>query len=150
MIKRIKDSMVELKEYSSRTKEINIEIQRKIVILNDLLNLCDFISDKTEISKLISMVINKLAGLYVHGFSVAYFEESPGLLKLKCSCNVENGQILRVMDVKRGEDFLGEAVSKKKTIVIDSSTPKASSAFLFKTKFELSNAVIMPVSVMGT
>lgn len=145
LARRIKDNVQELRDYGEKTREINLEIQRKMLALSNLLQIGDLISASADLDKILDTVLEKLAHFYDSGFAVVYLpKEKPDEFVMRAYNNLRDSELLGIT-VKLGEGFLGEAVRKRKTIAIDNSTPRASTEYKFKTQYKLANVVIMPL-----
>ena len=56
MTKQIKDHMDELRKYSRMTKDVNLEIQRKVVALSDLLQIGDMIASPEKLDEVLKLI----------------------------------------------------------------------------------------------
>lgn len=145
MVRRIKDGISELKDYGEKTTEINQEIQKKMVVLTDLLHISDFMSTSIDLEKTLVLVLDKLANFYMDGFTIVYLSKvKPNRFIMSGCNNVHNPELLNT-SIKLGEGFLGRAMLKKKAVVIDTSTAHFSEEYAFKNKHKLTNAVIIPI-----
>ena len=68
LARRIKDNVQELKDYGEKTREINLEIQRKMLALSNLLQIGDLISASADLDTILDTVLDKLAHFYDGGF----------------------------------------------------------------------------------
>ncbi len=66
---RIRDNMIELKTFGERTKQINFEIHKRMVMLSGLFQIGELISSGTELETVLDLVVEKLALLENGGFS---------------------------------------------------------------------------------
>jgi len=145
LIKRISDSMTELKDYSDRTREVNSEIQRKMVTLNDLLSISDFVTAHYDLSSVAKMVLEKLSNLYEGSYTVLFLaREKPNEYVISGYHNIKNSPLLDIK-IKYDEGFLGTLASRKKIHAIDNSTPHSSLDYEFKAKNKIVNVVIAPI-----
>ncbi len=145
LTRRIKDNVQELRDYGEKTREINLEIQKKMLALSNLLQIGDLISASVGLDKILDTVLEKLSNFYDSGFAAIYLpKEKPDEFQMTAYNNLRDNELLGIA-VKLGEGFLGEITRKRKTIAIDSSTPRASLEYKFKNKYKLTNVVIMPL-----
>ncbi len=145
LARRIKDNVQELRDYGEKTREINLEIQKKMLALSNLLQIGDLISASADLDKILDTVLEKLAHFYDSGFAVVYLpKKKPDEFAMRAYSNLRDSELLDVT-VKLGEGFLGEVALKRKTIAIDSSTPRNSVEYKFKNKYKLANVVIIPL-----
>lgn len=66
---RIRDNMVELKQFGERTTQINIDIQKRVLMLSGLLQIGELISKGVQLDAVLDMIVEKLAMLEEHSFS---------------------------------------------------------------------------------
>ena len=55
--KRIRESMGELQGYSLKTKEVNLEIQKKVLALSSILQIGDMIASKGKLNDIMKLVV---------------------------------------------------------------------------------------------
>ncbi|MCK4463453.1 MAG: diguanylate cyclase [Candidatus Omnitrophica bacterium] len=145
LTRRIKDNVQELRDYGEKTREINLEIQKKMLALSNLLQIGDLISASADLDKILDTVLDKLAHFYDSGFAVVYLpKKKPDEFVMSAYNNLRDSELLGIT-VKLGEGFLGEIAQKRKIIAIDSSTPRNSVEYKFKNKYKLANVVTMPL-----
>ena len=145
LTKRIKDNVQELRDYGEKTREINLEIQRKMMVLNNVLHIGDLISASVDLEKVLDESLEKLSEFYDEGFAIAYLlTKNRDEFKMKAYNNFQDSELLG-LKINVGKDFLGQIAQKRKIQVIDSSTPRASIENKFKNKHKLMNLVIVPL-----
>jgi len=145
LARRIKENINELKDYREKTKEINLEIQKKMLTLSGLLQIGDLISSSADLDRVLNAVLEKLALFYEDGFSIAYLQkEKTDEFVMSGYINISDNELLN-MTIKLGKDFLGEIAQRKKNVVMDNATPHNTNEYKFKTKYKLVNAVITPL-----
>jgi len=66
---RIRENMLELKQFGERTTQINLEIQKRVVMLSGLLQIGELISTGAELEVVLDLVVEKVALLDDQGFS---------------------------------------------------------------------------------
>ncbi len=147
---RIRTNMDELKSYGEKTSEINMEIQKRVLILSSLLQISSLISQGTSLDEILKIVVEKsrlLANsetvylLFRQDAQESFFmkiAEGPGaagLLKIKASPK---------------EAFFEKTVNINKPLIIDKQnlSDKNLSAD-FCAKFQLKNTLALPVYLRG-
>jgi len=143
--KRIKDNIHELRDYGEKTREINMEIQRKMLALANLLQIGDLISNAADLSRVLDVALEKLSHFYDKGFAVAYLpEDKIDEFSMSANSNVYDSELLGIK-IRLGDGFLGMIAQKKKIVVVDSSTPRGSARHTFRNQTKIMNAVIIPL-----
>lgn len=79
MTSRIRDNMVELKQFGERTKQINFEIHKRMVMLSGLFQIGELISSGTDLDVVLDLVVEKLALLDNGCFSFLSLQPIPDL-----------------------------------------------------------------------
>ena len=114
LTRRIKDNVQELRDYGEKTREINLEIQRKMLALSNLLQIGDLISASANLDKILDTVLEKLAHFYDTGFAVVYLpKEKPGEFAMRAYNNLRDSELLDVT-VCSGRGFWERLFEKEK------------------------------------
>jgi len=146
MTQTIKDNIAELKDYGERTKEINIEINRKVLALSGLLQVSSLISTGADIKVIMDMLVDKISHIE---------DSSPVLIMI---INEETHTLDPISfvnfkfpeNVKRpvllGHGLLGKAAVEIKELIIDSKLQETSSSIKdLQQTYEVKNALLMPI-----
>ncbi|KPK38250.1 MAG: hypothetical protein AMJ78_10300 [Omnitrophica WOR_2 bacterium SM23_29] len=146
--RRIKENMDELKSYGERTKEINMEISKKVLVLSNLLQIGNLISQGSPLEDILNVIIDKLAQIDEGNTTFLMLIEDRDSLTMNANYNLRK-EGLKALKLRVGVGLLGNAISDVKTLVLDrrSRPTKDSSAFL--ETFELKNCVLTPVVAHG-
>lgn len=146
---RIKETISELRSYGERTKQINLEIHKKVLALSNLLQIGNLISGGGALSEILTLVMDKISQLDMVDDSFIYLlEEGSGSLSLILA-NGGKPEALPAR-VEIGRDFLGKLASHGEPVVSDAATPSAPEAKEFKEAFGIQNLASFPITVRGT
>jgi diguanylate cyclase (GGDEF)-like protein len=147
MTQKIRLNLDELKSFSQRTKELNVEIHKKVLALSSLLQIGDVIATgSANLDAALELSVQKIAMILDGGFCVFYMipkEESDEYLP-KAYSNVQDESLLDMI-VKRGEGFLGRIIEDKKLFVIDSTVKATKDMDEFKTSSGVKNLLAIPI-----
>lgn len=147
MTQKIRLNLDELKNFGQKTKELNIEIHKKVLALSSLLQIGDLVSSgSTALDQILEVSVQKVATILDGGFCVLYMapkEESEDFV-MKASSNVHEESLLNIV-IKRGEGILGKAINSKAFMVVDKTTRITNDIEEFKTKHNIENMVIAPI-----
>jgi len=148
MTKQIKNYMSELHSYSIKTKDMNIEIQRKIVGLSNLLQISDMIASAEDIDQILALVSEKSSEVFKESFSAVYIkdEEKDNLLTLRSSYN-EQDRDLRRLVFKMLSGHVTKSIGAKIIVMIDRTTKMNRDLLDIQKTFQLKNCLIMPITV---
>jgi len=147
MTQKIRLNLDELKGFSQRTKELNMDIHKKVLALSSLLQVGDLIATgSANLDSILELSVQKMAMILDGGFCVFYMipkEESSEFLP-KAYSNVQEEKLLDIV-VKNGEGFLGRIMEEKKILVIDNTTKINKETEAFKSSCNVKNAIAIPV-----
>lgn len=91
---RIRDNMTELKQFGERTKQINVEIHKRVVMLSSLFQVGELISGGTELDVVLDLVVEKLGLLEDGCFSFLCLQPVEDLpLTLRRARGLETSQL---------------------------------------------------------
>lgn len=134
---RIRDNMTELKQFGERTKQINSEIHKRMIMLSGLFQVGEMISSGTELEVVLDLVVEKLALLETGGFSFLSLQPLEDLsLTLRRAHR---------FDVKQ----LNQLVFDSAQAVIDNQTPPSNQMKGAWEQLGQPNLILQPVIVRG-
>lgn len=147
MTQKIRMNLDELKSFGQRTKELNIEIHKKVLALSSLLQIGDLVaSGSTELAAILELSVQKVAMLFDGGFCAFYMipkEESNEFLP-KASSNVREEALLDIV-IKKGSGLLGKVAQNRNIVTIDKSTKITRDIEEFKVSHNVKNMIIVPI-----
>jgi diguanylate cyclase (GGDEF)-like protein len=150
LTQRIRGNMDELKVYSEKTKEINIETQQRVMMLSGLLQISSLISLGARLDDIIKVVAEKARLLASSDSAYLLFrEENQENFYMKTADGM-NVQLLLKVNVDPKDDLFGKVVRTNKALILDSeNTASEISANSFYEKFGIKNTLALPVYLMG-
>jgi diguanylate cyclase (GGDEF)-like protein len=151
LTRRIKENMEEMKTYSEKTKEINLEINKRVLVLSSLLQISNFISQNAELNEILEVSVGKSmqVGEASLGFLLLY-DEAKDEYTMKSVHGPKSVEIanrgLNRFKVKAGKEFLGKLVLSNRIFILDNSN-KATSEEVegFRQLFAIVNFLVAPV-----
>ncbi len=148
MTSRIRDTINELRIYGEKTKEINIEIHRKVLTLSNLLQIGNLISAGASLEEVVKEVSEKLGQLEIAASSFIYLQDSPKVLSLQVAYQLSEKTLpSRIMF---GETLLGELAGQGESLIYDSTTRGGVGLKEFKYNLKLENLAVFPVTSRGS
>lgn len=146
MTQRIKSNLDELKSYGQRTREINLEIHKKVLALSSLLQLGDIISTSSmELQAMLELAVQKATAIFDMGFGVLYTSKvEDGEFIMSASSGVDNDK-LEDMVVRAGQGLLGKAVDEHSVVVMDEASKRSSDIESFKMTYDVKNILAVPL-----
>lgn len=147
MTQKIRLNLDELKSFGQRTKELNIEIHKKVLALSSLLQIGDIIStESAELDAIMELSIQKVAMILDGGICVLYMipkEESKEFLP-KAHSNVHDEALLDIV-IRKGQGLLGKIIQERAFTIIDRTTKVTHEIEEFKTSHNLTNMIASPI-----
>lgn len=149
---RIKDNMTELQSYSERTKEINLEINKRVLALSNLLQISNLISQGEEINEILDVTVEKITNMAdsVLGFLILYNETSNSfvLKSMRGSKSLRlKSKGLEDFKVEIGKGVLGKLIQARDTLVLDNRLKVSKEIEQLQQDFMVANLMVVPVVV---
>jgi len=146
---RIRSNITELKDYGERTKEINIEINKKVMALSGLLQIGSLISAGEELQNIMDMLVGKVS--YAEDSNPAVImivNEETNTLDPVSLVNFKFAEAVK-RPVRLGHGLVGEAAVEIKDIIIDKNTKITPEIEELQKNYELKNVIILPIVLHG-
>ena len=150
LTQRVLGDMGELKNYSEKTAEINIEIQERAVVFSSLLQISSLISQGARLEDIIKLTVEK--SRLIARSEVSYLllkEEGGDNFYTKASDGADTQYLLKIKVEPRGELF-SKIVNSNKPLIIDQDNPLSQEqSKVFYEKFRIKNTLTLPVCLAG-
>jgi diguanylate cyclase (GGDEF)-like protein len=146
MTQKIRLNLDELKSFGQRTKELNVEIHKKVLALSSLLQIGDLVaSSSAELDSILELLAQKVSMLFDGGFCVFYMIPKEGSREYlpKAHSNVHEEALLDIV-IKSGEGFLGKIMQSRSVCTLDNSAKLTHEAEAFKKAHNVKNMVAVP------
>jgi len=147
---RIRSNMDELKNYSETTTEINLEIQKRVLVLSSLLQISSLISQGTKLEDTIKITAEK--SRLLANSEVAYLlfrDEGQEAFYMKVVDGINSGYLLKIK-VEPKEVLFDKVINKIRPFILDAENVLPDDlAASFYEKFKLKNTVALPVYLRG-
>jgi len=79
---RIRDNMDELRNYGERTREINAEINKRVIILSGLLQISNLITQGSDLNDIFAITVSKLSQLKNSAWTLLVLQDANGELRI--------------------------------------------------------------------
>ncbi|MBN2097643.1 MAG: diguanylate cyclase [Candidatus Omnitrophica bacterium] len=117
--KRLSENMSELRSYGDKIKQINMEINRKVLALSSLLQIGNLITTATNLEDILNLIVNKLSQLETSGPTfLMLVKEGQKELSLVAQANIDDTEA-KALKVKIGEGLLGKILDNPQALVVD-------------------------------
>lgn len=143
---RIRGNMDELKTYSEKTAEINLEIQKKIVVLSNLLQVSSLISQEEKFENILKIAVEKSRLLANSDTAFLLFKEDGKESFLVKVADGEGSHYLVTVKVDSSEDLYTQVFNLNKLLILDKQNLVNSQLGAdFFAKFQIKNCLAMPI-----
>jgi diguanylate cyclase (GGDEF)-like protein len=147
---RVLGNMGELKNYSEKTTEINIEIQERVVVFSSLLQISSLISQAARLEDIVKLTVEK--SRLIGKSEISYLllrEEGQDSFSMKVSDGADAQHLLKLKVWPR-EELFNKIVNSNKPLLIDHDNTLPSEQFgAFYEKFRIKNTLALPVCLGG-
>jgi len=146
MTQKIRNNIAELKNYGERTKDINIEMNKKVMALSGLLQVASLISAGGELKAIMDILVDKIAHIEdPNPVIIMLINEETNILEPISLINFKSTETAK-QPVLLGRGLLGKAVVEIKDIIIDANTEETTAEIEeLRRNYEVKNAIIMPI-----
>lgn len=150
LTRRIRSNMDELKDYSEKTTQINVEIQKKIIVLSNLMQISTLISDGVKFEEVLKIAVAKSRVLANSEIAFLLFKNE---LNDSFSMKVVDGiksDFLMTVGISNKDDLYNKVFNLNKLLILDKQNSlEANLTVDFLTKFQVKNCLAMPVFLRG-
>ncbi len=150
MTVRIRSNMDELKSYSERTTEINMEIQKRVIVLSSLLQISSLISQGARLDDILKITVEKARLLANSEMAFLLFREENSdtfFAKVTDGLNLQHLNKVRIPVAHR---VFGKLVTTNLPLVVDKKnrlSPDDEAAF--REEFKVKNVLALGVHLKG-
>ena len=150
LTQRIRSNMDELKGYSEKTTEINLEIQKRVLVLSSLLQVSSLISQGAKLEDILKLTVEK-SRLLANSDAAYLLYREPGKedLQVKAADGVELNHLVKI-NIGPGEPLFGKITKSNSPFILDKENRATEDvAVLFYEKFRLKNTLAIPIFLRG-
>lgn len=150
LTERIRDNMEELKSYSEKTTEINLEIQRRVMVLSGLLQISSLITQGAKLDDILRLTVEKSRQIADSDVAYLLFKEpETDILGMKIADGI-NSQYLLKIRLDLGKSIFNNAIKSHTPIVLDERNPLPPNLRVeFYEEFKLKNTIAIPIYSRG-
>lgn len=148
--KRIRSHMDELKNYGEKTTQINIEIQKRVIVLSSLLQISSLISQGAKLEDILQLITGK--SRFLANVDIAYLlfrEEGQETFHMKVADGLNAHYLLKI-SLGPNDEFFNKAFETDRPMVLDDENAVGGKiAEGFFEKFRFKNTLAVPVHLRG-
>lgn len=151
LTQRIRSNMDELKNYSEKTTEINIEIQKKIIVLSNLMQISALISQGGKFEEVLKIAVEKSRALA--NSEIAFFlfkDELKDSFCMKVAEGIKSDYLMTI-EIGSKDDLYSKAFNLNKLLILDKQNSLNGNLTVdFLAKFQVKNCLAMPIFLRGS
>ncbi|MCM8780384.1 MAG: GAF domain-containing protein, partial [Candidatus Omnitrophica bacterium] len=146
---RIRMNMEELKNYSQRTAELNLEIQKRIYVFSSLLQISSLISQGANLDNILKLITEKARLLTDSDVAYMLFQSDISeTFQMRAVDGVGAQDLLRIK-LEPDENFYKVIGTYKQLILDQENILSEDIKKYFKETFKLKNALALPIFLKG-
>lgn len=146
----IRNNMDELKNYSEKTTEINLEIQKRILALSSLLQISSLISQSAKIDDILKLTVEKSRFIANSETSYLLFKEEVSDTFFTKTADGVRAQDLLKLKIKFEESVFNSLIRTARPLILDKENKLPESLrTIFTEQFQLKNTLAMPIILKG-
>ncbi len=139
---KIKENMDELKGYSSKTAHINLEIQKRIVVMSGLLQISELISQGAKLDEILNLCLEKLKGFGDSSSGFFFFlEEGQFVLKAQNGLQIDCAKTVSFSS----KSDCAQHIFKKETVTVSDAKNANPACQKFSVLLGLRNFMCLPL-----
>ncbi len=146
LTERIRNNMDELKVYSERTTEINLAIQKRVLVLSNLLQISSQITAADKLDDILKVAVEKARLLANSDIAFLFFRgEGQETFYARIAQGI-NTEYLMEIKISPEEDVFYGFITSNKPLVLDKQGLSGQEfALLVRNKLKINNAIILPI-----
>ncbi len=146
LTERIRNNMEELKTYSERTTEINLAIQKRVIVLSSLLQISSQISSADKLDDVLRTAVEKARLLANSDLAFLFFrDEGQETFSIRITQGASS-DYLNDIKISPQEDAFYAFVNSNKPLILDKQELLDRELVeLIRNKLKVNNALILPI-----
>jgi len=147
LTQRIRSNMEELKSYGDKTAEINVAIQKRVLVLSGLLQISSLISQGAHLDDILNLVTEKAKLLANSELAYLLFrEEDSKNFYVKIADGINAASFLNIR-IEPKDELLQRILKTYRPLVLDKENVSKDLVGTLSDKFGIKNAILLPVYV---
>lgn len=147
---RVRENLTQLRVYGEQTKHLNLEINRRIMAMSNLLQVSNLITQSAKVEEVRSFVLSKLP--QVEEAELNCLLEPTGdeqTFVVRAAAGMDAGQADALLNKKLTAPWLHEAFRDRRIVVMDGEADAAPQHKFLQALGGMLNAVCQPLTAMG-
>lgn len=146
---KLKENMSELHLYGEKIKQINIEINKKMLALSSLLQIGNIITGGNSLDEILSLIVEKLAQIMPTQKAFIMLRDKGTeeiVMRAHTDINTIDKDSINIK-IKAGEGILGKIIESNQALYIDKEKGQTHTDAVLAKLFPQQNIAILPITV---
>lgn len=146
---RVRDNMEQLKAYGEQTRQLNLEINRRILSLSNVLQVSSLIAQSSQPGEVLSTILEKMGQLedLEQTCLLEFREEEEAFLVRGISQAGADASSLEHKEITA--PWLRQQMCRRRVLVLDEDNPSKGDEEIFQQIFGVPHGVCQPIIVLG-
>ena len=140
---RIRDNMDELRNYGERTKQINAEINKRVVVLSGLLQISNLITQGASLKEIFDISVSKLVQLKNSTWVLLVTKDQEGFFKISAQYGISE-ELEEILSKEGAREIFDLVLLNKNGWVIDKQQDTGKEGEM-KQMFDSTSVIFIPV-----
>lgn len=147
LTQKIRSNMQELKAYGEQTQKINLEVQKRILVLSSLLQISSLISSGGDLGEILNLIVDQIRQLGDSSLSFLILLKDGDLILRYASGKDSERLLERKIDKRKG--LLGRVFEEGTPFVLDKRKKVFAEHIEFQEDFGIRNFILLPTLLKG-
>ncbi|NQT94879.1 MAG: diguanylate cyclase, partial [Candidatus Omnitrophica bacterium] len=150
MTERIRNNLTELKSYSEKTRQINAEINKKVMVLSGLLQVGNLISAGTDLKTVLDILVERVSVLGDSSPTSLMLRDEEGSTMSPLSTSNFEGIDAATMPISLQHGIFAKLKAETKDLIIDKNLKDETEDIKkYRELYKIQNSAILPIIVRG-
>ncbi|MFH1244900.1 MAG: diguanylate cyclase [Candidatus Omnitrophota bacterium] len=148
---RLKENMSELHLYGEKIKQINMEINKKMLALSSLLQIGNVLTSESGLDEILTLIVEKLAQITPTQQALIMLRDKETeeiIIRAHTAIDVLDKNTINIK-IKAGEGTLGKIIESKQALYLDRDKKQTRADETLARLLPQKNIAILPITVSG-
>ena len=145
---RVRDNVEKLREYGEQTKQLNLDIHRRILTLSHLLQVSNLIGQSAKIEEVQAFILEKMAQIEEAELNCLLEAGEGGDFTVRVCAGADRNQVQALQGARFSSPWLRKALREGRVLVVDQNRKAGPAREFLERQFGMCNAVLQPVISM--
>ena len=150
LTQRVRENIVQLRVYGEQTRHLNLEINRRILVLSQLLQVGNLISQSAKLEEVVLFILEKLAQMEETELNCLLVPEGgPNGFVVRSAAGTDSRQSRELLGKRIESAWLRRLLQGKQVMAVDQQRSEAEGSECLQKHFGMVSAFCQPIVSMG-